>query len=132
MDFKNNNSNGTHYLKRFFSSFVYAWAGVKHAVRHEQNVKFHLIIAALVIFLSVALNVSLVEKIILLVVIGIVISLEVMNTALEKVVDLVTKEYHPLAKVAKDVSAGAVFIFSIFAVIIGILIFYEPLMQLLR
>lgn len=129
MDFKNNYDR---YWKRFTSSFGYAWTGVKQAVRHEQNLKIHLIIAVAVITLSIALNVPFVEKLILLVVIGIVISLEMINTALERIVDLVTKEYHPLARVVKDVSAGAVLIFSIFAVIIGILIFYEPIMQLMR
>ncbi|WNF37721.1 diacylglycerol kinase family protein [Bacillaceae bacterium IKA-2] len=129
MDFKNNYDR---YWKRFTSSFVYAWTGVKQAFRHEQNLKIQLIIAVAVITLSIALTVPFLEKLILLLVIGIVISLEMINTALERLVDLVTKEYHPLAKVVKDVSAGAVMIFSVFAVVIGILIFYEPIMQLLR
>lgn len=128
MDFKNNYDR---YWKRFTSSFVYAWTGVKHAVIHEQNLKFHFIIAPVVITLAFALNIPFVEKLILLVVIGIVISLEMINTALERAVDLVTKEYHPLARVVKDVSAGAVLIFSIFAVIIGILIFYQSIIQLI-
>lgn len=129
MDFKNNYDR---YWKRFTSSFIYAWRGVKHAVAHEQNLKFHFIIAVVVIILSIALNIPEVEIAILLVVIGIVISLEMINTALERIVDLITKEYHPLARVVKDVSAGAVLVFSIFAVIIGILIFYEPIIQLMR
>ncbi|UTW69942.1 diacylglycerol kinase family protein [Anaerobacillus sp. HL2] len=58
-------------------------------------------------------------------------SLEAMNTAIERVVDLITEEYHPLAKIAKDVSAGAVLIFSFFAVLIGVLIFYKPIFEII-
>ncbi len=126
MDFKNNYDKG---WKRFIWSFRYASSGLKQAFVHEQNLKFHLLIAFLVITLSFVLKIPLYEKLILLLVIGVVIALEVVNTAIERVVDLVTKEYHPMARVAKDVSAGAVLIFSIFAVVIGLLIFYEPVVS---
>lgn len=129
MDFKNNYDR---YWKRFTCSFIYAWNGVKHAVLHEQNMKIHLFIAFLMISLAFILKIPILEKMILLLVIGIVLSLEAINTAIERVVDLVTKEYHPMAKVAKDVSAGAVFIFSIFAILIGILIFYKPIVEIVR
>ncbi|MFN7251261.1 MAG: diacylglycerol kinase family protein [Anaerobacillus sp.] len=129
MDFKNSYDR---YWKRFTCSFIYAWSGLKHAIRNEQNMKIHLFIAIMMISLAYVLEIHRVEKIILLLVIGIVISLEVLNTAIERVVDLVTKEYHPMAKVAKDVSAGAVFIFSIFAVLIGILIFYQPILEIVK
>lgn len=129
MDFKNNYENS---IKRFVYSFKYAARGLKHAISHEHNLKLHLLIAVVVICLAIVLKISLYEKIILLFVIGVVISLEVVNTAIERVVDLVTKEYHPLAKLAKDISAGAVLIFSIFAVCIGILIFYRPILEILE
>jgi undecaprenol kinase len=129
MDFKNNYDR---YWKRFTCSFFYAWSGLKQAIRNEQNMKIHLFIALLVISFAFILKIPLYEKIILLLVIGVIISLEVVNTAIERVVDLVTKEYHPMAKVAKDVSAGAVLIFSIFAVIIGILIFYKPIVEIIK
>ncbi|RXI99407.1 diacylglycerol kinase family protein [Anaerobacillus alkaliphilus] len=126
MDFKNSYDR---YWKRFTCSFAYAWSGLLHAIRHEQNMKIHLLIAIMMLGLAFILGISNYEKLILLLVIGIVISLEVVNTAIERVVDLVTKEYHPMAKVAKDVSAGAVLAFSIFAAIIGILIFYKPIIE---
>lgn len=129
MDFKNSYDR---VFKRFFSSFVFAWSGVKQAVRHEQNIKIHLFLATIVILSSFMLKIELYEKIILLLVIGIVISLEVMNTAIERVVDLVTEEYHPLAKLAKDISAGAVLIFSIIAFVIGILIFSVPIGEIIN
>ena len=126
MDFKNSYDK---VWKRFVWSFRYAASGLKHAITHEQNLKIHLLIAFVVIILSFVLQISLYERLILLLVIGVVIALEVVNTAIERVVDLVTKEFHPMAQVAKDVSAGAVLIFSIFAVVIGILIFYEPMVS---
>lgn len=129
MDFKNKYDR---ILLRFLSSFNYACTGLIHAIKNEQNMKIHLFLAAIVITLSIVLDVPRYEKLILLVVIGIVISLEVLNTAIERVVDLVTKEYHPLAKVAKDVSAGAVLVFSIFAAIIGIVIFYDPFYEIMK
>lgn len=129
MDFKNNYDR---YWKRFTCSFIYAWTGLKHAIRHEQNMKIHILIAIIMISFAFLLKIPLYEKLILLLVIGIVISLEVVNTAIERVVDLVTKEYHPMAKIAKDVSAGAVFIFSFFAVVIGILIFYRPIVEIVK
>ncbi|QOY36183.1 diacylglycerol kinase family protein [Anaerobacillus isosaccharinicus] len=129
MDFKNNYDR---YWKRFTCSFIYAWTGLKHAIRHEQNMKIHILIATIMISFAFILKIPLYEKLILLLVIGIVISLEVINTAIERVVDLVTKEYHPMAKIAKDVSAGAVLIFSFFTVVIGILIFYRPIVEIVK
>lgn len=128
MDFKNKYER---YWKKFICSFKYAWSGIKHVVRHEQNMKFHLFVGFIIIVLAVVLNIPLHDKLILLVVIGMVISLEAMNTAIERVVDLVTQEYQPLAKAAKDVAAGAVLIFSFFAVIIGVFIFYKPVFEVI-
>ncbi len=127
MDFKNNQQR---FWKRFICSLYYAWSGFKHVIYHEQNMKIHLMIATVVISLAFILKIPFYEKLILLIVIGIVICLEMVNTAIERVVDLVTQEYHPLAKVAKDISAGAVFIFSIVTVIVGNLIFYQPILKI--
>ena len=68
---------------------------------------------------------------VLLLGIGGMFSLEIMNTAVERTVDLYTEEFHPLAKRAKDVAAAAVFVYGVFAVIIGILIFGPPFIQIL-
>ena len=70
------------------------------------------------------------EWAILALTIGLVISCELINTAIEAVVDLVTEDYHPLAKVAKDTSAAAVFIFAIVAVIVGIIIFLPKIINI--
>lgn len=129
MDFKKSSHRG---LKRFLYSFIYAGNGIKHAIRHEQNIKIQLIIGLVVTLLAFALNIEKLEKLILFIVIGTVISLEFVNTAIERIVDLVTPNYHPIAKVAKDVSAAAVLIFSIFAIIIGIVIFYVPVIDVIK
>ncbi len=85
--------------------------------------KIHLLFTMVVILLGLLLQVSRVEWVFLLVLIGGVISLELINSSIENLVDLVTEEYHPLAKKAKDMAAAAVFIFSIVSVIIGLIIF---------
>ncbi len=77
-------------------------------------------------------NTLLAEWAILILTIGLVISCELINTAIEAVVDLITEEYHPLAKVAKDTSASAVFIFAIVAVVVGLIIFLPKIIMLFR
>ena len=113
--------------RRFFHSFRYAIKGLIHALQSEQNIRIHLAIAFGVIICAYLLSIPFVQKLILFLTIGMVIALELMNTAVERIVNLVTEDYHPLAKQAKDVAAVAVLIASIMAVIIGVLIFYKPL-----
>lgn len=112
-------------LKRLISSFNYAISGVIQALKSEPNMKVHFIIAFIVLFLSLLFNFSRVELIIILLTIGMVITAEMINTAIEKTVDLVTDDYHPLAKIAKDVAAGAVLVSSIIAVVVGYLLFFD-------
>jgi diacylglycerol kinase len=116
--------------KKLFSSFIYAFEGIRTTFKDEQNFKIHTTISVIVILIAVALDFSNLRMIILLMVIGIVLALELVNTAVEKTVNLITHEVHPLAKQAKDAAAGAVLVFSIFAVIIGILLFIEPIISI--
>ncbi|SDH47835.1 undecaprenol kinase [Alteribacillus persepolensis] len=118
------------YWRRFIQSFRYASRGFICAVKQEQNMKLHVVFAVIVIGMAFVLKVPLTHWLVLIAVIGVVFALELINTALERTVDLVTDEYHPLAEQAKDIAAAAVFVFSIAAVIIGMLIFYEPLISL--
>ena len=117
-------------LKKFFHSFTYPIKGLKYAYRNEQNLAVDVGIALIVIIAGFVLRVSISEWAILLLTIGLVISCELINTAIEAVVDLVTEEYHPLAKVAKDTSAAAVFIFAVIAVIVGLIIFLPKLIDI--
>lgn len=116
--------------KRFLKGFGYAFSGLTPAIRMERNLKIHFVIAFVVIVLAFVFHLSYSEKLILLIVIGIVISLELVNTAVEHAVDLVTDEKHPLAKLAKDSAAAAVLFFSIISVIIAIAIFLHHILNL--
>ncbi|AYV74552.1 MULTISPECIES: diacylglycerol kinase family protein [Niallia] len=105
------------------SSFRLAILGILTAIKQERNVKIHLVITILVIILGLLNDLSKQEWMFIAFCIGLVISLELINTAIERVVDLVTSEYHPLAKEAKDIAAGAVFIAAILSIVIGGIIF---------
>lgn len=107
---------------RLRKSFSYAIEGIKHTIKTEKNMQIHLLATVVVIFLMFLFPLTMLERAILFIVIGIVLALEMVNTAIENVVDLVTEEYKPLAKIAKDVAAGAVFLFVMFAVLVGIII----------
>ena len=109
--------------KKIINSFKYAFEGIFTAFKAEKNMKIHFIIMLLVIILGIMLKISSVEWIICIILFGFVISLELVNTAIENTVDLITQEKHPKAKIAKDVAAGAVLIAAITAAIIGLIIF---------
>ena len=118
-------------LKKFFHSFTYPIDGLKYAYKNEQNIVVDLGIALVVIIASFIFKVSLSEASVLALTIGLVIAMELVNTSIEAVVDLITEEYHPLAKVAKDASAAAVFVFAIAAAVVGLIIFLPKVIDLL-
>lgn len=111
-------------------SFSYAINGIVTAIRSERNMRIHLIISVIVIGCSFFFSINKTEWLIVLLAIGGMFSLELINTAIERVVDLNTEEYHPLAKQAKDVAAGAVFIYAFIVVVIGMIIFLPRLLEL--
>ena len=118
-------------IKKFVNSFTYPIKGLWYAYKNEQNLAVDVGIALIVIILGFLLNINAVEWALLMLTIGLVISCELINTAIEAVVDLVTEDYHPLAKVAKDTAASAVFIFAIVAIIVGLIIFLPKIINLL-
>ena len=109
-------------VRKFFRSFRYAMEGILTAV-NEQNFRFHLVSAIIVIIAGVLTGLTTVEWSIIVLVIFLVIGAELINTAIERVVDLASPEFHPIAKQAKDIAAGAVLVFALASVIIGLLIF---------
>ncbi|MEK4424553.1 diacylglycerol kinase family protein [Solibacillus sp. FSL K6-1523] len=109
-------------VRKFFRSFTYALQGILTAAK-EQNLRFHLVSALIVVIAGFVTGLSLTEWLILTLIIALVIGAEMFNTAIERVVDLTSSEIHPLAKDAKDVAAGAVLVFASASVIIGLLIF---------
>ncbi|GKV68049.1 diacylglycerol kinase [Sporosarcina sp. NCCP-2716] len=110
-------------MKRYFKAFSYAWSGIVHGALHERNVKSHIAAAAAVLLAGWLTGLSRMEWMIIIILIGLMIALELLNAAVERAVDLVTGEFHPLAKQAKDLAAGAVLVFAISSAIIGALIF---------
>ncbi|HZF59022.1 MAG TPA: diacylglycerol kinase [Rubrobacter sp.] len=108
-------------------SFEHAYRGMISAVRTQRNMRFHVVAAVVVLVASLLVGVSKLELAILVLTILVVFVTEMFNTAMEFVVDMVTNEYHPLAKLAKDVSAGAVLVSSIGAVLVGYLILADNL-----
>lgn len=103
-------------------SFLYAFEGVYYALKHNQNLRGHFVIAALVVVVSLFLKVSPLEMGILGVMILLVISTEMINSSIEQMVDLIVTEHRKEAKIAKDVAAGMVLVTSIGSVIVGVLI----------
>ena len=117
-------------IKKFLLSFTYPIKGLRYAYRNEQNLAVDVGVALLVTIAGFIFKLNLVEWAILALTIGLVISCELINTAIEAVVDLVTEDYHPLAKVAKDTAAAAVFVFAIVAIIVGLIIFLPKVVAL--
>ena len=117
-------------MKRsIIDSFNYAVSGIILSIKSEKNMKIHYIIALAVLGLSLLFDFTRLEFLILLFAISLVLTLEMINTAIEKTVDMITKDYHPNARIAKDISAGAVLIAATNSVIVGYLLFFDRLSQ---
>lgn len=108
---------------KFIASFKYAFSGLWYALRTQRNARVHLSLAILATGAGIILHISAVEFALIFVAITMVFVAEMFNTVFELCVDLASPEYHPLAKIAKDVAAGAVLLSAILAVIIGIFVF---------
>lgn len=119
-------------IKRFKNSFGYALSGIRAYLKDEQNIKVHFLAGVLVIGAGFFFKISKLEFAILILTISSVIVAELINTAIECVVDLVTEDRHPLAKAAKDIAAGAVLVCALGSVLIGLIIFSGPIMNLIR
>jgi undecaprenol kinase len=113
------------------SSFKFGFEGIVAAAAKERNMQIHLAISVVVVLLGVVFSVNKYEWMAIILSIGGMISMEMMNTAIERTVDMYTKEYHPLAKQAKDIAAGAVLVFAIASVLIGLIIFLPRIFALL-
>lgn len=110
-------------------TFGYAFEGILTGIRKERNMRIHTVAMILVVFFGTVLGLSATEWCICLVLFGLVMALELVNTAVEAVVDLVTEERKPLAKTAKDTAAGAVLIAAIMAAVIGCIIFLPKILE---
>ncbi|KRG14974.1 hypothetical protein ACA30_05520 [Virgibacillus soli] len=115
---------------RLFSAFKYAVQGIQYAAKSEKNFQIHLFAASIVIILSFFLKLDKVEWIFIIISIFGVMALELVNSAMERAVDLATDKIHPLAKQAKDLAAAGVLVYTLMAVLIGILILGPKIIQL--
>jgi diacylglycerol kinase len=115
----------------FIASFGCAFSGLRHVLRTQRNARVHAVMALLAIMAGIFLRISAIEFATTFVAISGVFTAEMFNTALEACVDLASPQPHPLAKIAKDVAAGAVLVNAVLAVIIGLCIFGPPVWRLL-
>ena len=117
--------------KNVISSFKYAFQGMFSALKTERNLKIHVTIMILVIIAGIVLKISKIEWIICIILFGLVIGGEMLNSAIETVVDIAMPDINPKAKFANDAAAGAVLVFAIASAIIGFMIFGPKLIALL-
>lgn len=113
--------------RSLLESFNYAVNGIIYTLKTERNMKIHFIIAILTIVLSLFFDFTKLELLILFLTICFIFMAEMINTSIERTIDLVTDDYHPLAKLAKDIAAGAVLIAAINSIVVGYLLFFERL-----
>jgi diacylglycerol kinase (ATP) len=106
-------------------SFNFAFEGIIHVLRTQRNMRIHFAIAVTVLIAALAVGVGRLELIALLISISLVLIAEMLNTALEAGIDVATTSFDPLAKLAKDIAAGAVLIATVNAVAVGYLVFVE-------
>lgn len=113
--------------KSFISSFNYAVEGLIYSLLSQNNMRAHYIFAVIVVIGMLFFDLTRVEFALVFISIAMVVTAELINTAIESAVDLVTKEHHPLAKIAKDVAAGAVVVTAVNALVVGYLVFYNKI-----
>ena len=115
--------------KKLFKSFTYAFKGIGYLIKHERNFRIHLsciIYMFSILTLTDWFKLTRTDYAVLLVVSALVLSLEIVNTAVENSVNLASKEFTEYGRIAKDAAAGAVLIAAIFAVLTGIAILFQP------
>lgn len=118
-------------IRRHHISFKHAFDGVKYAFFSQPNFRVHLILSALAIYLSYALNVSAIEFTIIILTIVFGLGVEMVNTSIESMTDLITQEYKQEAKIAKDLAAGMMLLTAVGAVIVAGFIFLPKIYDLL-
>ena len=119
-------------MNKRIESFKYAFRGIAMVLKSEKNMLIHVIISILVLICGILFQISITEWMICLLCFGLVFSTEMMNTAIETLVDLVSPNHHKLAGKAKDIAAGAVLVAAIFAAITGLIIFIPKGLALLN
>lgn len=117
--------------KRLVSSFGYAWEGLLYVLMHDQNLRIHALIGFIALIFGLFLGINSYELGLLMITIFFVFVAEMLNSAVEKVVDLITTEHRIEAKIAKDIAAGMVLVAAIGSITVGIFIFFPHIIALL-
>lgn len=110
---------------KILKSFKCAAKGAIYTIKNERNMRIHTVISAYVLLFSCFFHLSVVRYAVLFLTIGSVLTLEMVNTSIEAIIDICSNEYNSIAKIAKDIAAGAVMIASVVAVAIGIMFFSD-------
>ena len=113
--------------RSLIESFNYAVSGIIYTLKTERNMRVHFIIAIIVIILSLFFDFTKLELLMLFISIALVLIAEMINTAIERAVDLITEEFHPLARLSKDIAAGGVLIAALNSLVVGYLLFFDRL-----
>ena len=116
--------------RKLRKSFFFAIQGISYTIKTQPNMRIHLGIAVIAGSAGFAFHISSAEWLALVIVISFIFILEILNTAIETLVDLYTEEYHHLAKIAKDTAAGAVMVAAIMSICVGLIIFLPKILNL--
>jgi len=117
--------------RNLIESITKAVEGLEFGLKYERNIKIQAFIALLVVLFSLILNFDLTDKLLIFMWCGVVISAEFFNSAIERAMDVLSEEYSPKIKIVKDLSASAVFILALIALVSGLLIFFKYLSRLI-
>ena len=117
-------------FKKQLKSFTYAWKGILTCAGHEQNITFHLLAAIAVVVAGFIFHITHVEWMVVMLCIGTVITAELFNSAIERLVDLVSPEQNIIAGEVKDIAAGAVLVTAVAAAIVGLIVFLPYILAL--
>ncbi len=119
-------------LKRILMSFKYSFDGLKYAYLHEQSLFLHIIVMVIVVTCGIGFNITPIQWVITLVMGALILVAELLNTSIEAIVDMITDEYHPLAKIAKDTASAACFVVNITALGMWLFVFVPKIISLFR
>ncbi len=118
--------------RSWWYSFVYAGDGLRYVILTQRNMKIHILAAFVVLSAGVMLDFSRSDWVMVIGAVFFVLFAEVMNTAVEKTIDMITLEYHPLARIVKNLAAGAVLLAAIYALIVAYLVIWPYILAVLQ
>ena len=119
-------------FKRILKSFKFSFDGLKYAYLHEQSLLLHVIVMSIIIAFGIVFEITPIQWVITLVMGALILVTELFNTSIEAVVDMVTDEYHPLAKVAKDTASAACFVADMVALGMWLVVFVPKVISIFR